>query len=221
MEEMSKKRNDITITKSEELKDIPLFCKNYRGITIKKRSGQIARWRKRSIERIREKYSCEDWRNNPIFSGYVDLHNQYSKEKDLPGSSQVMIDFILEKGSLPTINTFVDIYNVISACSGISMGAHDMDEIIGNPKLQVIDQDSNFRMIGFPADVTARKGEYCYTDDAGILCRLDIKQCERTKVTESTGNVLLIFQGNGNLPESELIKGCEMFDEAFNKFIQV
>ena len=110
------------------------------------------------------------------------MHDRYTEKKGIPSSSAGLIDFILEKGSVPKINTFVDIYDVVSSFTGISIGAHDIDKLEGTPKLDIIKQDMQFKMIGGGKDGVARKGEYGYIDEKGILCRMDIKQCDRTKV---------------------------------------
>jgi len=129
---------------------------------------------------------------------------------------QTIADFILKKGSVPNINTFVDIYNAVSALTGVSMGAHDISKLAGTPRLEILAEDQQFKIIGRGGKDIARKGEYCYVDNKGILCRMDIKQSERTKVTEKTRHILGIFQGHKYLGEDDLRKALELLDEAVN-----
>jgi len=207
------KTGSLSLEKSKKLDHIPVMSKIYKNLRVKKRDNQIERWIKAQIEKIKVKYSDPGWKNAPVFAGYIELHDRYTVQKGIPSSSAGLIDFILEKGSVPKINTFVDIYNVVSSFTGISIGAHDIDKLEGVPRLDIIKQDTYFKMIGGGKDGIARKGEYGYIDERGILCRMDIKQCDRTKVTENTKRVLMIFQGNPYLGCDDLAKGVRMLDE--------
>jgi DNA/RNA-binding domain of Phe-tRNA-synthetase-like protein len=212
--EAKDRTHSLILAKSDKLEQIPVILKTYHNLVIKKSDKQVNRWIKEHIKEIRQKYSKGDWKNTPIFRGYINLHDQYSMTKGIPASSEILIDLILQAGSIPNINTFVNIYNVISAFTGLSMGAHDIDRLKGTPELRIIEKDSAFTVIGARGKDIARKGEYGYVDAAGVICRMDIKQCERTKITENTRHVLTIFQGHENLDVEYLQKGVAMLDEA-------
>ena len=57
----------------------------------------------------------------------------------------------------------------------------------------------------------ARKGEYVYSDDDGVICRLAIKQCNRTKITTETKDVLVILQGNEKIDSIKLKEETKKF----------
>ena len=208
--------SDFGLIKSVRLEEIPLVWKVYADLKIRKRDAGISGWMKGYEQQIRNKYLKEDWRKAPVFSGYVRLHDKYSRRKGIPSSSEKLINLILKRGSVPNINTFVDVYNVVSALTGISMGAHDIDKIVGTARLEVLEEDHPYQTIGEGRHDVAKKGEYSYVDDLGILCRLDIKQCDRTKVTEETRDVLAIFQGHQDLEQDYLMQGLELLEEAIN-----
>jgi DNA/RNA-binding domain of Phe-tRNA-synthetase-like protein len=207
------KLGSLALLKSKKLDHIPVISKTYTGLKVEQRNDRVDQWIKDHVEKIKEKYSQRDWKNATIFKGYVALHDRYTDQKGIPASSAALIDFILEKGSVPKINTFVDIYNVVSSFTGISIGAHDIDRLEGTPKLEIFTRDMPFKMIGHSKNVLAKKGEYGYVDDKGVLCKMDIKQCNRTKVTEHTKRVLMIFQGHPDLDYHDLEKGSLMLDK--------
>ena len=213
-EQADSKPGSVVLVKSTELDHIPVISKSYLNLSIKKKNKQVDKWIKENVEKIKEKCSNHEWKNSPVFEGYIELHDRHTAKKGIPSSSAALIDFILEKGSVPRINTFVDIYNVISSYTGISIGAHDIDKLEGTPRLEIITRDTPFKMIGGIRDEVARKGEFGYVDDIGIMCRMDIKQCERTKVTENTKRVLMIFQGHAYIQNDDLEKGIQMLDDA-------
>lgn len=203
---------EVVLLKSINLKEIPVIWKTYHDLTIKKQDNRVDKWIRKYETEIKNTYSAKNWRKASIFSGYIKLHDKYSMRKDITSSSERLIDFILKRGSIPNINTFVDIYNVVSAFTGISIGAHDIGTIVGNVCLEVLEKDIQFEMIGGGRHDTARRGEYAYIDKKGILCRLDIKQSQRTKVTEKTRDVLVVFQGHEDLQEQRLERGVELLE---------
>jgi len=207
------KAGSFTLKKSRELDHIPVISKTYTNLSITKRNRETEIWINDFVDTIKEKYSNQDWKNSAVFEGYIELHDRYAEKKGIPSSSAALIDFILKKGTVPKINTFVDIYNLVSSFTGISIGAHDIDKLDGTPKLDIFTRDMPFKMIGGGRDGVARQGEYGYIDEKGVLCRMDIKQCDRTKVTENTKRVLMIFQGNPYLGCDDLEKGIRMLDK--------
>jgi DNA/RNA-binding domain of Phe-tRNA-synthetase-like protein len=102
----------------------------------------------------------------------------------------------LKRGDLPTINSLVDAYNLISVRSLCSMGAHDLDTFTPPVVLRILNGRETFTPLGKtePAPVTA--GEFGYVDAAHrLLCRLDLLQADFSKVTTRTTNALLIIEG--------------------------
>lgn len=200
------KVSSLTVKADEKLKDIPIISKVFTGLTIKKRSAQTDKWIAEKVEELKTKYSKAGWENSPTFAGYRKLYEKYAGLTDTKSAPEKLINFIFERGTVPNINTFVDVYNIISALTGVSIGAHDADKIAESPKFVRLQEDTHFRGVNSEFDDTANEGEYAYVDSKGVLCRMDIKQCERTKVTPDTKNVLVIMQGHENLGKDELEK---------------
>jgi len=199
------KQRDIQFIKSKELKNIPTDWFILDNLTIKKKPNKKESELINDLTgKIKKKYKDnKDWYKDHTFVGFKNLHKQYSKE-DFKPSTQNLVEFILEKGTLPNINSFVDTYNAISAYTGVSIGVHDISKLVGKARLEVLGKDTSYLTITGDDKGLAKKGEYCYTDDRGILCRLDIKQCARTKVSKKTKGVLVILQGNEDVREVEI-----------------
>lgn len=207
----------INFTVSDELKSIPTIWSSYYDLDCRKLKPQ-----QRSIldEMVHEVIDSlpGDWKKDPKLVGFKNLHDKYSSNKDLPGSVELLIERILMEGSLPRINAFVDIYNYVSIKTGVSIGAHDISKLMGDPVLKLLDKDKDFLEIGTGEMVVANKGEYAYTDQAGILCRLDIKQSQRTRVSEKTKNILVIFQGHEDISVNDLEDAKSLLEELVLKF---
>ncbi len=207
-----------TLTKAADLNRIPMKWRVYENLKIKKRNAGVERWVKENIEKVKAACGDTDWRNSAVLKGYITQHDAFSEEKGIPSSCEVLTDLILKNGSVPHINTFVDIYNVVSVMTGVSVGAHDTAHISGDARLIKIMADAAFKPIGGRGEGVARSGEFAYVDDAGVICRMDIKQCDRTKITDKTRNVLVIFQGHPRIGENLLDESILRLEDALRRF---
>jgi DNA/RNA-binding domain of Phe-tRNA-synthetase-like protein len=84
--------------------------------------------------------------------------------------------------------------------------------------LAVLEEDMSFDPIGGKGEGLAKRGEYAYVDEKGVLCRMDIKQCDRTKITEETTDALVIFQGHEGIGEDVLRESIRFLDESLQVF---
>ncbi len=202
----------ITLLKSADLHSIPVLWKTYEGLVIQRRNSRVDAWVRKGTEEIKKTHSDAGWKDSALFRGYVAMHDRFSEHKGIPSSCEGLIDFIFARGSVPKINTFVDTYNTISAATGVSIGAHDADKLAGAPRLEILQRDLSFVPIGGRGTGTARQGEFAYLDDEGVICRMDIRQCDRTKITEATTRVFVIFQGHESMDTALLQRCIEMLD---------
>ncbi len=163
--------------------------------------GVSEEWNSYRTERIKElyeQYKAFDVHADPILEGYNILHDKtgIKRRKNIPASEN-LIKLLLKHGDMFYINLAVDIYNLISLESKLALGAHNVDRVDGNVTLRFTDGTERFVPIGQTEPVPVNPHEYSYIDDANeILCRLEIRQVEKTKVDESTKNIFYIVQGN-------------------------
>jgi DNA/RNA-binding domain of Phe-tRNA-synthetase-like protein len=107
-----------------------------------------------------------------------------------------LLTYALKRGDLPTVNSLVDVYNLVSIRSGLSLGAHDLDRIPLPVSLRLLTGHEPFTPLGSDASGAVNAGEYGYVDGGGtVLCRLDVVQADFSKVTAETTNTLLIVEG--------------------------
>ena len=162
--------------------------------------------RKEIIARLLEEYKNIDYHADPILEGFHILHDHagVKRRKNIPASEN-LIRLLNKHGDVFFINQAVDIYNIISMESKLALGAHDIDHVDGNVTLRFTDGTEHFVPIGQSESVPNNPHEYSYCDDANdVLCRLEIRQVEKTKVDEKTKNVFYIVQGN-DATDNELL----------------
>jgi DNA/RNA-binding domain of Phe-tRNA-synthetase-like protein len=63
--------------------------------------------------------------------------------------------------------------------------------------------------LGASDPLPVRAGEYAYFDDSDILCRLDVRQCDKTKILLDTSEALLVANNNEQVTERALVRACE------------
>jgi DNA/RNA-binding domain of Phe-tRNA-synthetase-like protein len=145
-------------------------------------------------------------RSAPEVSAFQDILRRagVNPRREQP-SVERLLTFALKRGDLPAVNSLVDAYNLISARSFCSLGAHDLDRISLPVTLRLLTGRESFTPLGRDAPLPVIPGEYGYVDAQDrVLCRLDILQAEFSKVTTATTNVLLIVEGTAEHRPDEL-----------------
>ena len=161
-----------------------------------------AAYREKRLEELFEEYAELDIHTDPILEGFNILHDKtgVKRRKNIPASEN-LIKLLKKNHGMFYINQAVDIYNLISLESKLALGAHNIDRVEGNVTLRLTDGSERFVPIGQTEPVPVAPHEYCYCDDANeVLCRLEIRQVEKTKVDEEAQNVFYIVQGNEATP---------------------
>lgn len=135
---------------------------------------------------------------DPVLAGFRALHDAVGRSnRRFPASAESLVDLFQRKGIVPEINPVVDIYNAVSLETRLSLGAHYVEKVVGNITLRLTGGTERFLPLGSSDAEPVPAGEYGYVDEAGeILCRLEHRQCERTRVTAATRHVFCILQGH-------------------------
>lgn len=136
----------------------------------------------------------------PLLQGYLHLY----QDKSLIPPSLALLSIIKKNKRFPNINTVVDSYNLVSAKTLFSIGAHDLSQIKGNIRFVVLKGDEKYTPLGVDKTVPVPKSDYAAVDDEKVICYLDIKQCDQTKITKETEEFLVYVQGNENTSQNEV-----------------
>ena len=171
-------------------------------------------WLKRReawIKELLERYRDIDVHQDEILEGFNLLHDHtgVKRRKNIPASEN-LVKLLLKHGTLAYINNVVDIYNIISLDSKLALGAHNIDHVSGNVTLRFTDGTEHFVPLGQTEPIAVNPHEYSYIDDSNeILCRLEIRQVQKTLVDETAKNVFYIVQGNEATPDELLHKTAQ------------
>ena len=141
---------------------------------------------------------AEEAAKHPVNQGYIDSITAVGRStKKNPPTAVALIQNIKRRGSMPNINSIVDIYNVESLHSFLAIGGHDFDKIEDEICFTVSEKEDVFYPIMAPEKYVAET-DYVYKDKKGIMAWIDVRDGENYKFDENTKNAIFIIQGNAN-----------------------
>ena len=143
-------------------------------------------------------------RADPKIAGYRNLHDTFGvTDPTMTPSPESIFRVLFEHKALRPINLLVDIYNYVSLKFRISAGAHDLDKVSSSIELATTRGDECFVPLGRSKPQPVPPGEYAYKDgDGEVLCRLECRQSDKTKIQLVTRDALFILQGHPATPET-------------------
>lgn len=173
-------------------------------------SGRSPEWEKERRARLgalRRRYEGFDPHADPVLEGYHVLHDRsgVKRRKNIP-SAENLIKALVKHGDMPFINQVVDIYNIISMERRLCVAVHNMDKVDGDLTVRFSDGTERYFPLGAEAPVPMNPHEYCYCDDSNeVLCRLEIRQVDKTKIDKDAERILYIIEGNDATDEQYLL----------------
>jgi DNA/RNA-binding domain of Phe-tRNA-synthetase-like protein len=159
---------------------------------------------------LQSRYTLENIRNEPVFRAYRDFFWSVGVDptKTRP-ASEALVRRILSGGTLPTINTAVDAYNLASAISGVPIAAFDGDAIVGDLALRFARDGEEFLGIGMKKPVILKKNQVIMTDRAQIIAMYPYRDSDSTKVTTATKKIHIVSCGVPGIEPSMVTRAFE------------
>tara|TARA_Y100000310_G_scaffold345855_1_gene471480 strand:+ start:11124 stop:11750 length:627 start_codon:yes stop_codon:yes gene_type:complete len=199
---------NLTITPQVKQLGINVCMAVIRDANISNKNTKLEKIKKEVIAKIQAS-------DNQILKGYKELYGKIGIKATPP--AEQLIALIKKNGRLPNINTVVDCYNLVSAETFLSIGAHDTAHIRGDIIFRITNGSEKYTPLGEDKPVKVSAGEYACMDDEKILCRMDIRQCDETKITKETKKFMIYVQGNKyteiDYLKKTLERACELIKE--------
>ena len=177
-------------------------------------------YRTKRIAELYEEYKDLDIHSDPILEGFNILHDNVGvkRRKNIPASEN-LIKLLVKRQEVFYINQAVDIYNLISLESKLALGAHNIDKTEGDVTLRFTDGTERYVPLGATEPSPVAAHEYCYCDDSNeVLCRLEIRQVNKTAVDENATNIFYIVQGNAATPDELLTETAQKIIDTTTKY---
>lgn len=152
--------------------------------------------------------------------GYTDLRQRIGRSsRRFPPSAQAIQDQFVRNGNLYSISMAVDIYNLVSLATGLSIGAHDLAKIHGNIRLDMTQGSERFLPLGSDEERLVPAGEYAYLDeDDRVLCRMEYRQSALTCLDNSKQDCLFIVQGHQHSSDEQLQQAADEISNLLQRY---
>lgn len=181
----------------EKYPDLNLGIVASRDIDNRGRSEEIMAMMREREKEIRQEYATNTLSQQPRIEAWRKAYSLFgAKPKKYKSSVESLYRMILKGIDLRPINKIVDIYNFISIKHMIPVGGDDLEKVEGDIILTFARGEETFVPLNAKEAETAKAGEVIYTDSKDVLCRRwNWRECEKTKMTEETKDVILVAEG--------------------------
>jgi len=190
------------------------------GVSIKKQNGELDQLKKSVSSSIQSSLSLQDLDSIPSIKMYRSMFKTFGVDwqKRHPSADALLRRIIQGKG-LYNINTLVDAYNVAVLDSKIALGAFDRKHLEFPTTLRFAAEGEKIRLLGDDEDTLIHEGELIYADSKkNMTLDLNYRDCDDTKITEKTKDVVLYADGGPEMSVEELKKGLEKGIELIIRF---
>ncbi len=146
---------------------------------------------------IKNNFQKDTLSQNPKIEAWRKAYSSFgAKPKKYKCSVENLYRMIIDGIELKHINKIVDIYNFVSIKHMIPVGGDDIDNIDGNIVLRIAEGNEAFKQLNSEEIKNPKQGEVVYCDDKEVLCRRwNWRECDKSKMTENTKNVVLVVEG--------------------------
>ena len=178
---------------------------------------ELVAYRQRAGQRLAGFWKNRSVSSHPVLAGYHRLHEQFGATEEVPAPEK-LLTYVRRHRDFTSSSALVDCYNIVSARTLLSIGAHDRARLALPVTLRRCGPDDVFVPLGGGEEQRC-PGEYGYVDARGrIICRLDVLQCEPTRTDRASRDVVFFLQGNGLLSAGELLRGTWLLAEMIETF---
>src|SRR6266446_163898 len=165
------------------------------NITNSKSNEAIKKLFEKELKHIKETVQIETLLEHPHVLPWHNAYKQFgAKPKKYLPSIENLLRRALKGESFGSINTLVDLYNIISLRYLLPAGGEDLATIVGNIELTpASDNEKSVVLLGENEARAPQAGEVIYKDENGAICRRwNWKEADRTKLTLDTKDAVLV-----------------------------
>jgi DNA/RNA-binding domain of Phe-tRNA-synthetase-like protein len=188
-----------------------------RGVDNGRTSPELMAYRRKVGRELAEHWKNRSLSSHPVFHEYERVHQLFGVAGE-PAAPEKLLRYVRRHQDLTAAGAAVDCYNLVSAKTLLSIGAHDLARL----ETPVTLRRATDRDVFIPLDETAPRpvaGEYAYIDPHGrVICRLEVLQGDHTKVDTTSRDIVFFLQDNQAFGASRLLEGCWLLAELIEVF---
>ncbi|MCK4883748.1 MAG: class I tRNA ligase family protein, partial [Candidatus Diapherotrites archaeon] len=160
------KAREISVKIDKEMKDLDfkLVAAVIEGVKVKKKHEGLDKKARETIKAT----DLNAVEKSDVIKGYLELYDAIGVKRDRHAVKN-LVEIAKNSSKLPTINTVVDSYNLVSIKEGLIVGAHDLENVSGNVRIKRTNGKELYVPLGAEEKIDIPKGEYAFVDDKVVL----------------------------------------------------
>lgn len=169
---------------------------------------------------VRARINKEEITQLPNFASWREAYRSFgAKPTKYRASFEAMARRALNNNELPSINTLVDIGNVLSLKNLVPMGGHAIDVVNGNLALRPATGDEEFIPFGSDKMEHPKPGEIVFVEDNTVLTRRwSWRQANHTLTLPETSAIEFNIDGLPPVTAAEIEKICLETEDLIQRF---
>ncbi|HEX5714548.1 MAG TPA: phenylalanine--tRNA ligase beta subunit-related protein [Thermoanaerobaculia bacterium] len=188
-----------------------------RGVKGSQAPPELAAYRRNAGRQLAAFWKNRSLSSHPALQEYERLHRLFGVTGE-PAAPEKLLRYVRRHQDFTEAGAVVDCYNLVSAKTLLSIGAHDLAKLKTPVNLRQVEARDIFIPLGESAPRDCQ-GEYAYIDpDGQIICRMEVLQGDTTKVGPSSRDIVFFFQGNREIPDQDLLAGTWLLVELIERF---
>ena len=169
---------------------------------------------------LRKMINREEVANYPKINSWREAYRAFgAKPAKYRSSIEAMVRRVINENELPSINTLVDIGNIISLKHIVTVGGHAIDEVSNNITLRKATGEEEFTAFGTDNPEKPDPGEIIFTEGNTVLTRRwNWRQAVHTSTQKSTTAVEMNVDGLPPVTRDEVDDICHEAMEMIQKY---
>ena len=188
-----------------------------RGVDNSRTSPELTAYRREVGRQLGAYWKNRSLSTHPALREYERIHRLFGVA-DEPAAPEKILRYVRRHQDFTAAGAVVDSYNIASAKTLLSIGAHDLDRLRTPVTLRRVEAADVF----IPLEETSPRscaGEYAYVDsDHQVICRMEVLQGNHSKVDGGSRDVVFFLQGNAAIASQDLLVGSWFLVELIETF---
>lgn len=151
------------------------------------------------------------WRR--VFTGFGVKPTQYRN------AAESLLRRLTKKGDIPSINSLVDIANLVSIRYALPVACFDLSGVEGATTVTLASGDEKFTDLGSDSPVSPESGEVVFVDEAGVVSarRWCWRQSAQSATSPATTDALITVEGHHDGAESDVRRAITDIGELMSR----
>jgi DNA/RNA-binding domain of Phe-tRNA-synthetase-like protein len=190
------------------------------GITNRPSPENLVLMMRQQEEVLRESLDYEHILGEPHIQAWREAYRQFgAKPSDFRPSVEALVRRVLKGEKIPTINSLVDIGNMLSVKHLIPTGGHAIDRLEEDISLRIANGSETFVSLGSEIVEHPLPGEVIFAEGDHVLTRRwTWRQGQRTLTQLDTQDIEFNVDGLPPTTEDEVEAVCEEIGELLGRF---